>query len=116
MRLNQVILFVTDMARMKAFYGGVIGLPVLEDSAEWARFGDANGALALHILPGAIPCPPAARLDSYIKFCFHDDDVDSARARLVARGVQMKEVHRFGSATFCDGFDPEGNVFQITSR
>jgi len=30
MRLNQVILFATDTARMKAFYGQVIGLPVLE--------------------------------------------------------------------------------------
>jgi catechol 2,3-dioxygenase-like lactoylglutathione lyase family enzyme len=116
MRLNQVMLFVTDMARMKAFYRGIIGLPVLEDGAEWARLGDAGCALALHVLPGSIPDPPIPRLDSYIKVCFHADDVDAMRASLVERGVEMKELHRFESATFCNGVDPEGNIFQITSR
>ena len=115
MKLAQAILFVENMARMKAFYGSVLGLPVIEDGAEWARFDGGGCVLALHSLP-AVSTDFPERLDSYIKLCFHSDDVARTRADLVARGVHMRELHQFGAATFCDGVDPEGNIFQITSR
>jgi hypothetical protein len=57
-----------------------------------------------------------AREGTPIKLAFHADDPEAERARLVARGVTMRDVHRFGDVVFCDGIDPEGNVFQITSR
>src|SRR5262245_33009833 len=115
MKLAQAILFVEDMPRMKAFYGSVLGLPVLEDGAEFARLGGGGCVLALHSLP-PVTKKFFERNDSYIKLCFHSDDVAKARADLVARGVPMRDLHQYGAATFCDGIDPEGNVFQITSR
>jgi predicted enzyme related to lactoylglutathione lyase len=115
MKLAQTILFVENMARMKTFYGSVLGLPVLEDGAEWARFAGGGCVLALHSLP-PVTTNFVERNDSYIKLCFHSDDVAKTRADLVGRGVKMRELHQFGAATFCDGVDPEGNIFQITSR
>lgn len=41
---------------------------------------------------------------------------EEVTVRLVALGVAMRESHRYGDASFCDGVDPEGNVFQLTTR
>jgi len=124
MRLSQAILFARDMARMVAFYGDALGLPILEGTAEagWVRFDAGGCAVALHAIPAAIAAgieiedPPRARGETPIKLAFHVDDVDAARARLVARGVPMREARRWDGVAFCDGLDPEGNVFQITTR
>ena len=61
--------------------------------------------------PGTAP-----RVDTWIKLCFVVDDVDRERAALVERGVTMRDVHRWEGIAFCDGVDPEGNIFQITTR
>jgi catechol 2,3-dioxygenase-like lactoylglutathione lyase family enzyme len=116
--LVQVIVFTADVARLRDFYTGALGLGVLEDSPGWCRLDAGGCVLALHALPKE-PMPPdpaPAREDSYLKIGFHTEDVDARRAELAARGVRMRDVHRFGDLTFCDGLDPDGNVFQITSR
>jgi catechol 2,3-dioxygenase-like lactoylglutathione lyase family enzyme len=115
MRLAQVILFTGDAGRLRDFYVGALGLSVLEDSPGWIRLDAGRGVLALHDLPGEPTGDPARRReDSYWKPCFQVDDVEVTRARLVAAGVAMGEVHRFGEVVFCDGTDPDGNIFQIT--
>ena len=70
--------------------------------------------LALHAVKAGPRLPE--RIDLYLKLCFHVDDVDRTRATLVAARVRMREAHRHGDVAFCDGIDPEGNVFQITTR
>jgi hypothetical protein len=74
--------------------------------------------LALHAIPAHIAGPdtPAGRDDTYLKLCFHTDDLDAARAALLAAGVAMRDPHRWGDVAYCDGLDPDGNVFQITTR
>lgn len=117
MRLAQLILFTGDVARLRDFYVGALGLTVLEDSPGWIRLDAGGVVLALHALPGEpVGAASAPREDVYWKPCFRVDDVDAMRARLVAVGVPMREVHRFGETTFCDGVDPDGNIFQITTR
>jgi hypothetical protein len=118
MQLAQAILFVHDTAVMQSFYEG-LGLRVVDGSAAsgFVRLADpAGGAtIALHqtkaIGPNTTP-----RVDTALKLCFQVTDVDAERAALVARGVQMRDTHRFESIAFCDGIDPEGNIFQITTR
>jgi catechol 2,3-dioxygenase-like lactoylglutathione lyase family enzyme len=122
MQLSQLILFVHDAPRMQAFYEQVLGLVVVDGDAAagFVRLGDpAGGAiLAVHATPavGAPSDPPAAREDTAQKPCFHVDDIAAARASLVARGVTVREIHRFGGVAFCDALDPEGNIFQLTTR
>ncbi len=118
MRMAQTIVFVDDLARMQAFYQGTLGLPVITAEPGWVQL-DAGGVIfALHAIRSGprLPDPPPERVDSCTKLCFHVDDVDAARAALVAAGVRMREAHRYGDVAFCDGIDPEGNVFQITTR
>jgi catechol 2,3-dioxygenase-like lactoylglutathione lyase family enzyme len=116
-RLAQVVLFVHDVAGMAAFYCQALGLETVEDSPGWVRLAAGDVVLGLHAVSGPAPAAPAApRADACVKLCFHSDDVDAARAALLARGVPMRDVVRFGAVAFCDGVDPEGNVFQLTSR
>jgi catechol 2,3-dioxygenase-like lactoylglutathione lyase family enzyme len=124
MRLTQAILFVVDAPRMTAFYTDALGLTVLDgDPADGFVRLDAGGcALALHAIPPEvadrvrIDDPARAREDSAIKLAFQVDDVDAARAPLAARGARMGVTRRHDGDSFCDGVDPEGNVFQITTR
>lgn len=114
MRLAQAILFVNDVVRMKAFYTGLLGLTVIEDEPGYARLDGGGCVLMLHALRE--PPSPTPRTDSFIKLAFHSDDVGATRSQLIAHGIQMRDLHQFGNVTLCDGVDPEGNVFQITSR
>jgi catechol 2,3-dioxygenase-like lactoylglutathione lyase family enzyme len=118
MRLAQTIIFVEDVARMQAFYQGTLGLPVITAEPGWVRLDAGGVVLGLHAIKAGpkLPGPPPERVDANVKLCFHVDDILGERAALVAAGVRMREVHRFGDAAFCDGIDPEGNVFQITTR
>jgi catechol 2,3-dioxygenase-like lactoylglutathione lyase family enzyme len=112
----RAILFVTDVARMQAFYESVLGLSVTSSEPGYVELGE----LALHAIPEhyapAISSPPELREDAITKLAFHVDDVAAERARLVDLGVAMRELSHYKAFSFCDGIDPEGNVFQITSR
>jgi len=114
MRLAQVVLFAADVPRLRDFYRDQLGLAVLSDEPGFLRLDAGGAVLALHALPGETD--GRERLDSYHKLCFHADDVEAERARLIAAGIKMRDVVRFGAVTLCDGVDPEGNVFQITTR
>ena len=124
MRLAQVMLFTVDTRRMAAFYTGALGLPVIDGDPQggFVRLDAGGCALALHAVPPDvadridIQDPPRAREDCAVKLAFHVDDIDAARASLAGRGARMGETRRFGDVAICDGLDPEGNVFQITTR
>jgi catechol 2,3-dioxygenase-like lactoylglutathione lyase family enzyme len=121
MKLGQVMVFAKDLERLRRFYAGGFGLTAVEDAAGWVRFAAGSAFFALHALPDEIArCieiaePPAPRAETAIKFTFHVDDVDATRAHLAAHGAVMREPRTWGGRTYCDGVDPEGNVFQIAN-
>ena len=49
MRVNYVIVFVSDMDRSAAFYRDVIGLQLKFESPEWTEFATDGATLALHM-------------------------------------------------------------------
>jgi catechol 2,3-dioxygenase-like lactoylglutathione lyase family enzyme len=118
MQMAQAIVFVDDVARMQAFYHGVLGLPVITAEPGWVRLDAGGVVLALHAIkpPRTRPDPAPERVEAVIKLCFRVDDVDQTREALAVAGVKMRTVHRSGDLAFCDGIDPEGNIFQITTR
>ena len=120
MQLVQAIIYVDDVERMRDFYVDLFDLRVIHHEPGWIRLDSGGSILALHAIrrpEGASrpATPPAPRADTPIKLCFHVDNLDDARARLVAAGVVMREIHRYDAVDFCDGIDPEGNVFQLTT-
>ena len=60
--------------------------------------------------------PPALREDSCIKLCLPVDSIAAARTQAAQLGGQIgptaKEWEARGFRA-CDGYDPEGNVFQV---
>jgi catechol 2,3-dioxygenase-like lactoylglutathione lyase family enzyme len=67
--MAQTIVFVEDVARMRAFYQGMLGLPVITAEPGWVRLEAGGVVLALHVIKAGprLPEPPPERVDSYIK-------------------------------------------------
>ena len=116
------ILFARDMEKMARFYRDVLGLePVPSDypPEEFLPLCAGAAIVSLHEIPSPyrdgieIADPPEPRSGTPIKLVFRVDDVLKAREDLIGRGVQMRQPFMEGSR--CDGIDPEGNVFQLTS-
>ena len=107
--MRRIVLFTKDMPRMVAFYRDVLGLKLRKDEKGWKEF-DANGCvIALHNGTSEVGRRPP-------KIGFWSADVAAARESLIARGAKLGKVMSGGGLTRCEGKDPDGNPFQISSR
>ena len=109
LKIRRIILFTSQMAAMEDFYGKVLGLTVVGREAGWIDFNAGACAIALHAEGGK----PGKRPP---KIAFHAADVTAARSVLVKRGAKMGKVIAAGTFAMCNGADPDGNPFQISSR
>lgn len=123
MRLGCAMIYVKDFPRMKEFYSEMLGgKPINKEWTDsWAEF-DAGGArFALHAIPAEIArgieisSPPKPRERDPIKLIFRVEDVRAERARLESLGITMLNRPWQNPAEACEGIDPEGNIFQISS-
>jgi len=98
------------MAAMSAFYGQVLGLALLGSEERWRDYDAGACRMALHNGTSTLGRRPP-------KLVFFAKDVGAARAALVRRGVKtLGQVKSTGTFEMCDGKDPDGNAFQISSR
>ena len=122
--LGRVMLYAKDINRMVAFYRDILGFAVLPsryDPAEFVVLDAGSAQLCLHQIPDVIarnmniadPAEPRSKVP--VKIMYVIEDVASMRESLLARGVQMGELQNFTPLVYCDGQDPEGNIFQITN-
>jgi len=108
---------------MKGFYEQMLGAPPVntEWMDSWALFDTGGTRFALHAIPPeiardiTISSPPKARETSPAKLIFAVDNVPAERDRLEGMGVPMLPRPWQKAAEECDGVDPEGNIFQISS-
>ncbi len=59
------------------------------------------------------------RVENNIKLVFYiNDNLENFRQRLIEKGVLIGDIKSFDgiNSLFCDGEDPEGNVFQIEQK
>ncbi len=118
MKVNEIAFScypVTDMARAKAFYEGVLGLEVTMDhemdGAHWVEFDIGTGTLAIGIAPGMNPSSDGCSVALEV------DDFDAAVAELKAANVEFN----FGpiETSVCHMafvLDPDGNSIGIHKR
>lgn len=106
MNLEEVVVYVEDMARATAFYRDVLGLRPTYESPYWTTFASGACTLALHA-GGVAPPDPT----------FVVSDVDAVRDRLVGEGVEVTGIRdpAPGLRVF-DLRDSEGNRLSIESR
>lgn len=119
--MTRIILYVRDVALLKAFYQRHFALPVIEEiDGEWAVLDAGAIELALHragpaFRDAAAPASTNAAT-SNVKLVFKiDADIDAHRDRLARDGVTVRDIKRYDGFPYrmVDGVDPEGNVFQV---
>jgi predicted enzyme related to lactoylglutathione lyase len=102
---------VTDIARARAFYEGVLGLKPGTTSENWAEYEFGPYALAIGSSPMFKPSPDgcAAALEV--------EDFDEAIAHLKAKDVAFRmEPYQSPVCRMAMIFDPDGNTICIHKR
>lgn len=123
--LVRIIVYVRDVAKVKAFYRTYFELPVVEEiDDEWVVLQAGGIELALHRMGAKYRNTTASSTSSAqdertgptTKVVFAiTADLAVHRARLKAAGTRVGELKRYEGFPYgmYDGRDPEGNVFQV---
>ncbi len=112
MELTRVIIFTGDVKLLADFYTAHFGLtPIGEPDEGWTELKAGGCNLAFHKFSEQLDGG-----DNGIKFVFGTPDVAAEKERLEGLGIKMTEIFHFGEIQMCDGQDPDGNRFQISSR
>lgn len=135
MKLEVVIVPVTDVDRAKAFYkrlGFREDIDFVADSGRRVvQFTPPGSEASIHIGKGITAAPPGSLQNVYLVV----SDIEKARADLIGRGVEVSEVFHFDGllgplvagpdpkrgtyASFASFNDPDGNSWllqEITTR
>jgi predicted enzyme related to lactoylglutathione lyase len=106
---------VTDMARARKFYEGVLGLqPTTVNNTEhgqWVEYAFGPYALAIGAAPGFKPNPDGCSVALEV------EDFDAAIAHLKAHNIKFRmEAMPTGVCHMAMVFDPDGNTICIHKR
>lgn len=119
MRVGYVVLYVKDAEACRAFWVDQVGMVEKARSAAGSftvvRVGFAEQPFALELVPLEMMKDNPDGLDlGSPSLCFHADDLEAVRSRLVERGVEATPVgEHFGTRNFAFS-DPEGRWFAVT--
>lgn len=121
LHLQRIILFGKEIGLLKGFYQQFFGATVIEEiPGEWIVLNTGQMELALHKAGAAwLDGDKPFRAESNTKIVFNvTEDLHQLREKWAAAGVNIREVISFPGfpALFCDGEDPEGNVFQLMQQ
>ena len=112
MEVSRIIIFTPDVKRLADFYASTFDLNQIGEANEhWTELSAGGCSIALHKVEEY-----GTERDGWIKIVFAAEDVPAEKACLEGLGVKMSTVKTFGSIQMCDGNDPDGNYFQISSR
>lgn len=116
------VIFAKDIRKLAAFYEQLISLSITHAEPDHIVLESDTLQLVIHGIPKQvadaihIATPPAVREETPIKLFFPVSSIADARRQAPALGGQVgpekKEWEARGFRA-CDGYDPEGNVFQI---
>ncbi|HEX7866242.1 MAG TPA: VOC family protein [Variovorax sp.] len=119
------MIYAKDVARLGAFYADVAGLAIMHAEADHTSLESASLQLFIVAMNPAIAAkvqiaqPPEPRENTALKFIFPVASLAAARKLAVEAGGSLKPAGAewvFNGYRHCDGFDPEGNVFQLRER
>ncbi len=115
---SRVVVYVANPIPCAEFYIKHLGLTKGAWTETWAEVSSGGVKIGFHQAygpDGPIRTATGSR-DHPHKLSFQMDDVVQARQELLAQGVPMGEIKRYGELTLCDGVDIEGHVFQICNQ
>jgi predicted enzyme related to lactoylglutathione lyase len=116
------VLFTIHLRTVASFYERVAGMRTLRAENDHVRLEKGFFRLTVHRVPAhlarkvKVSKPPTVREHSALKLAFQVADIAQARETAAQFGgavyPQEKEWDYEG-LTVCDGYDPDGNVFQL---
>ena len=110
LEVRRLILFTANLPGLTVFYQDVLGLDVVNREKDWVEFDSGFCRLALHAGKSKVGARPP-------KVVFYAADVATMRESLIKRGLaNAGTIKSTGVFDMCDCKDPDGNVFQISSR
>jgi predicted enzyme related to lactoylglutathione lyase len=116
------VLYAKDVERLVAFYSRVASLTLRHSEEDHAVVDSPAFQLVILQIPRdiaqsiTIAQPPVRRERTPIKLVFFVENIEQARSAAAALGGGLNAADRewdYQGHKVCDGFDPEGNVFQL---
>jgi len=116
------VLYAKDYLKLSEFYQRLLGMQLMAQDDEHVRLELPNSELVILQAPKhiadtiTISKPPAPRQANPIKLVYYISDIAKARttAKELNGNVNPSETEWFfREATVCDGYDCEGNIFQL---
>lgn len=119
MRIQYLIVFVSDMRRSIAFYRDVLELPLKFESPPWSEFLTEGATLALHLCESADPhcddpeCVPAGRARLGLRV----PSLDAFHQRMIEHKVRCFQAPTeiFGTR-IAQYVDPDGLGFSVSDE
>ena len=117
MRINYLIILVSDMERSLAFYRDIVGMAPRFDSPGWTEFDTEGATWALHKSDG--PAPGAEALQSETagrcRPGFQVPDLDVFHQRMLENDVTCAQdpTETFG-VRIAQYVDPDGLLFSVS--
>ena len=113
MNLTRLIVFTNRVRVLAEFYSTTFDLPLIgEMNDDWVQVQAGGCLLAFH----KTTHNTTDKEDTGLKLVFAAADIEEERQRLISLGIEMGTIIRFGDLAFCDGSDPDGNRFQLSTR
>jgi catechol-2,3-dioxygenase len=116
------VLFTVRLEQLAHFYEQVLGIPVVKTASDHVVLEIGTFRLTVHQIPEpyakniVITSPPVVRESGATKLSFRVDSIARSRQTAAELGGLVygseREWNNDGIRT-CDGYDPDGNVFQV---
>ncbi|MDP2360753.1 MAG: VOC family protein [bacterium] len=113
LRFAEIQSFVSDLARARAFYEGVLGLPVRQGGEGWLAL---DCGVELILMAGASPAPHQANYgrERATVLCLACGDIEAETARLRVAGVRfLTEILTVPQGRYAALEDPDGNLLEL---
>lgn len=117
-----MVIYAKDIKRVAEFYQFLLDLEVKHADDEFIKLEANSLQLFIHKLPKPIAAsitietPPKRRSNTAIKPVFFVKEVQAKREPTVKYGGELNAPEtewQFDGYWVCDGYDPEGNIFQL---
>ena len=118
--MTTVVLWAEDLDNASNFYAALLGAEISDQSADFVRISSDQNQILLHAVPEdyreGVSVPPVVREDAVLKPVYQVLSIATARdavADMAGKVLSVDREQSYSATRYCDGFDPEGNVFQL---